>query len=132
MRWKRSCPASKRRSSSAQIRPRDLSYCPNAGSSSAPSRGSTAAADSPRIGRTLIAKRSHSCASPLSASCSENFAIPPDVSGQTLRGGANNHVQEEEGGDDFDQEAGQQAIFAGAEIAIAVRRKPVRHPARFP
>ena len=32
-------------------------------------------------GRASIAKRSHSCASPLSASCSENFA----VSGQTLR-----------------------------------------------
>jgi hypothetical protein len=29
--------------------------------------------------------RSLSCASPQSASCSENFAIPRDVSGQTLR-----------------------------------------------
>jgi hypothetical protein len=39
----------------------------------------------PRIGRTSIAKRSHSCVSPQSASCSENSAIPSDLSGQTLR-----------------------------------------------
>jgi hypothetical protein len=38
-----------------------------------------------RIGRISIATRSLSCASPQSASCSENFAIPRDVSGQTLR-----------------------------------------------
>jgi hypothetical protein len=47
--------------------------------------GSTVAEGSPKIGRTSIAKRSHSCASPQSASCSENSAIPSDLSGQTLR-----------------------------------------------
>src|SRR5215831_19380290 len=36
--------------------------------------------------------------------------------------------KKEEGGDDFDQEARHQAIFAGAEIAIAVGRKPAGHP----
>src|SRR6266704_911280 len=40
--------------------------------------------DSPRIGRTSIAQRSRSCASPQSGSCSENFVILTDVSGQTL------------------------------------------------
>ena len=39
---------------------------------------------SPKTGRTSIARRSHSFASHQSASCSENFAIQPDVSGQTL------------------------------------------------
>jgi transposase len=48
-------------------------------------RGSTAAADSPRIGRTSIAQRSRFCASPQSGSCSENFVILTDVFGQTLR-----------------------------------------------
>src|SRR5262245_28862752 len=48
-------------------------------------RGSTAAADSPRIGRTSIAQRSRFCASPQFGSCSENFVILTDVSGQTLR-----------------------------------------------
>ena len=46
---------------------------------------STAAADSPRIGRTSIAQRSHFCASPQFGLCSENFVILTDVSGQTLR-----------------------------------------------
>src|SRR5262249_47599691 len=48
-------------------------------------RGSTAAADSPRIGRTSIAQRSRFCALPQSGSCSENFVILTDVFGQTLR-----------------------------------------------
>src|ERR1035437_3619586 len=51
---------------------------------SAPSLGSIAAEGSPRIGRTAIERRSHSCASPQSALCSENFVIRPKVSGQTL------------------------------------------------
>ena len=51
----------------------------------APSLGSIAAADSPRDGRTSTARRSRSCASPQSASCSENSAIQPEVSEQTLR-----------------------------------------------
>src|SRR5262249_43326487 len=47
----------------------------------------TAAADSPRIGRTSIAQRSRFCASPQFGLCPENFVILTDVSGQTLRGG---------------------------------------------
>ncbi len=47
--------------------------------------GSTAAEGLPRIGRTSTARRWRSYASHQSASCSENFGIPPDVSGQTLR-----------------------------------------------
>jgi len=39
----------------------------------------------PRIGRTSIATHWRSCGLPQSASCSENFVIPPDVFGQTLR-----------------------------------------------
>src|SRR5713226_15175 len=53
-------------------------------SSSAPSHGSIAADGSPRIGRTSTERRSRSCASHQSASCSENSAIRPEVSGQTL------------------------------------------------
>src|SRR5437588_9482519 len=55
------------------------------GSSNAPLLGSTAAEGLPRIGRTSIATRWRSCGLPQSASCSENFVIPPDVFGQTLR-----------------------------------------------
>jgi hypothetical protein len=55
------------------------------GWSSAPLLGSTDADDLPKIGRTSIARRSHSCASHPSASCSENFVIPLDVPGRTLR-----------------------------------------------
>jgi transposase len=47
--------------------------------------GSTAAEGLPRIGRTSIARRSRSCASHQSASCSEYFVIQLDVPGQTLR-----------------------------------------------
>src|SRR6266568_2582355 len=56
----------------------------NAGSSNAPSLGSIAAGGSPRIGRTSIARRLHSCASLQFASCSENSVIRPKLSGQTL------------------------------------------------
>ena len=52
--------------------------------SSVPLPGSIAAAGSPRIGRTSIARRLHFCVSPQSASCYESFAIQLDVSGQTL------------------------------------------------
>ena len=58
--------------------------CPSAGSSSAPSPGSAAAADWRRIGNASIARLSSSCASPPSASCCESYAIPRDVLGQTL------------------------------------------------
>src|SRR6204780_4548344 len=36
-------------------------------------------------GRISTERRSRSCASPQSASCSENYAIRPEVSGRTLR-----------------------------------------------
>ena len=53
-------------------------------SSNARLLGSTAAEGLPRIGRASTARRWRSCASHQSASCSENFVIPPDVPGQTL------------------------------------------------
>src|SRR5260221_4233825 len=72
------------KSSSAPIGRKD-SWCFHAvGSSNAPLLGSTAAEGLPRIGRTSIATRWRSCGLPQSASCSENFVIPPDVFGQTL------------------------------------------------
>src|SRR6516225_6909042 len=83
--WRRSCLSSKLKSSSAPIGRKD-SWCFHAvGSSNAPLLGSTAAEGLPRIGRTSIATRWRSCALPQSASCSENFVIPPDVFGHTLR-----------------------------------------------
>src|SRR5262249_40793198 len=72
-------------SSSAPIGRKD-SWCFHAvGSSNAPLLGSTAAEGLQRIGRTSIATRWRFCGLPQSASCSENFVIPPDVFGQTLR-----------------------------------------------
>src|SRR6266550_9549091 len=82
--WQECCPTSKPKSSGAPIRPKDSSYCPGAGSLNAPSPGSTAVEDLPRTGRTSIARASHSCALPQSASCCENSVIPLDVLGQTL------------------------------------------------
>src|SRR5262249_48845233 len=61
------------------------SSCPNAGSSSEHLLGLGDAAGLPRTGSVSIKKRSHSLSSPLSASCSENYAIQRDLSGQTLR-----------------------------------------------
>src|SRR5262245_55383855 len=84
--WRRSCHSSKLKSSSAPIGRKD-SWCFHAvGSSNAPLLGSTAAEGLQRIGRTSIATRWRSCGLPQSASCSENFVIPPAVSGQTLKG----------------------------------------------
>src|SRR3981189_1463548 len=79
------CRISTSKSSNVPIRSADLWSCPNAGSSSAPLPGSIAAEGSPRIGRISTERRSRSCASPQSASCSENSAIRPEVSGRTLR-----------------------------------------------
>src|SRR5580704_11070669 len=76
---------SKLKSSNVPIWSPNLWSCPNAGSLSAPLVGSTAAAAWPRIGSASTERPWHSCASPQSASCSENSAIRPEVSGQTLR-----------------------------------------------
>src|SRR5215471_4230161 len=82
--WRGSCHSSKLKSSSAPIGRKD-SWCFHAvGSSNAPLLGSTAAEGLQRIGRTSIATRWRFCGLPQSASCSENFVIPPDVFGQTL------------------------------------------------
>src|SRR5215469_4604905 len=85
--WRRSCHSSKLKSSSAPIGRKDSWRFHAVGSSNAPLLGSTAAEGLQRIGRTSIATRWRSCGLPQSASCSENFVIPPDVFGQTLRTG---------------------------------------------
>src|SRR5262245_65039981 len=82
--WRRSCLSSKLKSSSAPIGRKDSWRFHAVGSSNAPLLGSTAAEGLPRIGRTSIATRWRSCGLPQSASCCENFVIPPDVFGQTL------------------------------------------------
>ena len=86
--WRRSCHSSKLKSSSAPIGRKDTWCFQAVGSSNAPLLGSTAAEGLPRIGRISIATRWRSCGLPQSASCSENFVIPPDVFGQTLRAGS--------------------------------------------
>src|SRR5262249_12866189 len=82
--WRRSCHSSKLKSSSAPIGRKDSWCFHGVGSSNAPLLGSTAAEGLQRIGRTSIATRWRFCGLPQSASCSENFVIPPDVFGQTL------------------------------------------------
>ncbi len=82
---RRRCPASRLKSSSVPMRPKASRSCQGAGWSRELLLGSVAVEDWPRTGRTSIAKRSPSCASLQSASCSENFVIPPEVIGQTLR-----------------------------------------------
>src|SRR5262245_45109066 len=82
--WRRSCHSSKLKSSSAPIGRKDSWRFHAVGSSNAPLLGSTAAEGLQRIGRTSTATRWRSCGLPQSASCSENFVIPPDVFGQTL------------------------------------------------
>src|SRR5262245_20085547 len=47
---------------------------------------------------------------------------------RALRGSTDDYVQEEKSGDDFDQEARRQTIFAWAEIPIAVGSKPRGYP----
>ena len=83
-RWRRFCRSSKPKSSNARISPRASRFCRAAGLSSAASHGSTAAAGSPRIGKILPATHAPASASPPSASCAENSAIPHKLSGRTL------------------------------------------------
>ncbi len=71
--------------SSSAMNSTPSSCCPDDGSSNERSRGSTDVAGSPRTGRITIERRSLSCTSHQSASCCENYAIPPNLSGQTLR-----------------------------------------------
>src|ERR1700688_664610 len=73
------------RSSSVPITQKDLSSSRTGGSSNERSHGSGGAGVSPKIGRISIARRSHFCVSLLSGLCCENYAIPHDLSGQTLR-----------------------------------------------
>src|ERR1039458_8343730 len=73
------------RSSSVPITQKDLSSSRSAGLSNERSHGSGDAGVSPKIGRISTERRSHFCASLQSGSCSENYAIPHDLSGQTLR-----------------------------------------------
>lgn len=67
------------------MRPKASRSCPGVGSLSALYPGWAAVADWPRIGKISIEKRSLSCTSPPSASCSEGSAINHEVSGPTLR-----------------------------------------------
>src|SRR5262244_2929440 len=83
--WRGSCHSSQLKSSSAALGRKDSWCFHGVGSSNAPLLGSTAAEGLQRIGRTSIATRWRFCGLPQSASCSENFVIPPDVFGQTLR-----------------------------------------------
>src|SRR6476620_3031030 len=73
------------RSSSVPIAQKDLSPSRSGGSSNERSHGSGGAGVSPKIERISIARRSHFCASLQSGSCSENYAIRHDLSGQTLK-----------------------------------------------
>src|SRR5262249_10384290 len=82
--WRRSCHSSKLKSSSAPIGRKDSWCFHGVGSSNAPLLGSTAAEGLQRIGRTSIATRWRFCGLPQSASCSENFVIPPYVFRQCL------------------------------------------------
>ena len=51
--------------------------------------------------------------------------------GRDFRGGPDDHIKKEERRDRFKQKAGDQTVFAGAKVAIAVRGKPVWNPARL-
>src|SRR6266436_9427336 len=72
------------RSSSAPITQKDLSSSRSGGWSNERSHGSVGAGVSPKIGRISTERRSHFYASLQSGSCSENYAIQHDLSGQTL------------------------------------------------
>jgi hypothetical protein len=79
---KRVCRISTLKSSHVPIRSADLWCCLHAGSSSALLNRCRRLAKDWRISTE---RRSHSCASPQSASCSENSAIRPEVPGPTVR-----------------------------------------------
>src|SRR5262249_21864179 len=117
--WRRSCLSSKLKSSSAPIGRKD-SWCFHAvGSSNAPLLGSTAAEGLPRIGRTSIATRWRSCGLPQSASCCENFVIPPDVFGQTLRVEPAASMSFDIAADRYWMEVGQHSKETDLEVNIA-------------
>src|SRR5260370_8190660 len=61
-----------------------LSSSRSGGWSNERSHGSVGAGVSPKIGRISTERRSHFYASLQSGSCSENYAIQHDLSGQTL------------------------------------------------
>jgi hypothetical protein len=77
--------ASTSRSSSGRVKPQASSRSQSAGSSNAHSLGSAAADDWTRTGNASTTRRSPSSASLQSVSCCENYAIPHDVLGQTVR-----------------------------------------------
>jgi transposase len=94
---------------------------PSAGSLSARWRGSTAAVDSPRIGRTSIAQRSRFCASPQSGSCSENFVILTDVFGQTLTKVLRARIEMPNFGAGLHREP----LFISAHMSLTTETRPV-------
>ena len=82
--WPKRFRTSKSKSSNGRITPKASRFSPSVGLSNAPSPGSTDAGDWPRTLKTSPAMPWHSCVSPRSASCSENFVINNQLSGPTL------------------------------------------------
>src|SRR6202035_5780043 len=79
------CRTSKSKSSNAPITPKGLSFCRDAGLSSAPSRGSIAVAAWPRISKISPETHSLFSASPRFVSCSESFVWVNELFGPTLK-----------------------------------------------
>src|SRR5271169_157452 len=115
------------RSSSDRIKPQASSHCPSAGSSNAPSLGSAAADDWPKTGNVSTTRPSPSCASPPSASCCENYAIPHDVLGSVITVASANapNVKALVFVDAFAPDAGEsvQSELASAPQSLASRRQ---------
>src|SRR3979411_2180679 len=78
------CRTSKSKSSNAPITLKGLSFCRDAGLSSAPSRGSIAVAAWPRISKISPETHSLFSASPRFVSCSESFVRVNKLFGPTL------------------------------------------------